>query len=117
MIEGLDRALIIQPEPLKKILFRGKMMELRSTRTTPGRIGLIESGSQLLVAAVDIIECIDLSDFKTFVSYQPMHLVEDERLAAVFEKYAWGYRLGNLDHFPEPLTVPVKRGCVTWVRL
>ena len=46
----MERALIIKKEWVDKILSGGKTWEMRSTKTTvTGVIGLIESGSGLLV--------------------------------------------------------------------
>mgnify|MGYP003341256152 FL=1 len=54
----MERGLIIRQSWLKKIFNDGKIWEMRSTKTDiRGKIGLIESGSGLIVGEANLVDC------------------------------------------------------------
>lgn len=56
----MKRALIIKKKWLDKILDEGKVWEMRATKTkVRGKIGLIESGSGMIVGEAYLMYCSD----------------------------------------------------------
>ena len=69
----IERALIIKKEHLDKIFDDGKVWEMRTTKTSiTGRIGLIESGTGLIIGEATLTGCVDYEIPKTkfFAQYQ-----------------------------------------------
>jgi len=114
MINNITRALIIKKEHLDKILSGDKVWEMRSTKTNVrGRIGLIESGSGLIVGEVEIVDV--LTDVKPWKSmYRQYHQVYNSQLL-----YKWRYPwvLKNAKRYNKPIPYKHPKGAVVWVKL
>lgn len=110
----IERALIIKKEWLDKIFDEGKVWELRTTQTSiRGRIGLIESGSGLIVGEVNLIGCSvrKIPKSKDLIKY---HKVEDLEL---LDKWKWAWFLYDARRYEKPIPYEHPRGAVVWVKL
>lgn len=110
----IKRALVVKKEWLDKILDHGKVWEMRTTKTKiTGRIGLIQSGTGLIVGEVDLFGCspnpiiID----EGLIKY---HHVNDLELLKKW-KYAW--YLKNAKRYDKPIPYKHPKGAVIWVNL
>ena len=109
----MDRALIIKKEWLDKIFNEGKIWEMRTTRTKiRGKVGLIESGSGLIVGEANIIGC-SLNPIKPDLSFFDFHKVKDIELSKKW-KYAWV--LDNPIKYNNPIPYKHPKGAVIWVK-
>ena len=62
----MDKGLIVKKEWLDRILDKGKVWEMRTTPTKiRGVVGLIESGTGLIVGEVEIVDSISTPIQKT----------------------------------------------------
>jgi hypothetical protein len=111
----IKKALIVKKEHLDKIFDEGKVWEMRATRTkVRGKIGLIESGTGLIVGEVEIFTCHGpISPSKDFTMYE-YHKVKDLSLLRKW-KYAWA--LKNAKRYDKPIPYKHPRGAVIWVNL
>lgn len=110
---GITKSLIIKKHWLDKILSGEKTWEMRTTRTkTRGKIGLIESGSGLIVATIEITGCSigKVTKNPELIKY---HQVEDLNLLDKW-CYAWYMRKPNKLKKPIPYDHP--KGAVIWVK-
>ena len=110
----MNKALIIKKEWLDKIFDHGKTWEMRATTTkVRGKIGLIESGSGLIVGEAELFGCsaVPVPRVKDLVQF---HQVEDLELLKKW-KYAWF--LKNAKRYKEPIPYSHPRGAVIWVKL
>lgn len=110
----MKRALIVKKEWLDKIFDEGKVWEMRTTRTTiRGKIGLIESGSGMIVGEVELIGCSPkpIPPDRSLIVY---HKVEDMELIKKW-KYAW--YLNKAKRYDKPIPYAHPKGAVIWVKL
>ena len=110
----MNRALIVKKHWLDKIFDEGKVWEMRTTKTNvTGKIGLIESGSGLIVGEADLIGCseIPVPKHKGLIKY---HKVNDLTLLDKW-KYAWF--LSNVNKYENPIKYKHPQGAVIWVNL
>lgn len=110
----ITRALIIKKKWLDLILSGEKVWEMRSRPTTiRGPIGLIESGSGLIVghAYLTASDIVDPSiRRKTFV----FHSVSDQDM---LEKYPYAWVLTGASKYDKPIPYKHPKGAVIWVNL
>lgn len=109
----LQRSLVVRKEHLDNIFDNGKVWEMRSSKTNiRGLVGLIESGSGLIMGTVEIIGCSDRPTPKceSLIAY---HKVEDLDLLDKW-KYAWF--LVCAKRFDEPIPYDHPQGAVIWVK-
>jgi hypothetical protein len=110
----MERALIVQKKWLDKIFDEGKVWEMRSTKTkVRGTVGLIESGSGLIVGSVEIVDCSNFPINK-LPHYKRLHLVEDESL---LDKWCYAWVLDNAKRFDKPIPYKHPKGAVIWVKI
>lgn len=110
----MKKALIIKKVWLDKIFDEGKVWEMRSTRTNiTGKIGLIESGTGLIVGEAELIGCSEspVPKDKDLVKY---HMVEDMSL---LEKWKWAWIISNAKRYDKPIPYKHPQGAVIWVNL
>ncbi|REE01127.1 hypothetical protein [Marinoscillum furvescens] len=110
----MERALIIKKVWLDKIFDEGKVWEMRSSRTQiTGKIGLIESGSGLILGEAELTGCsqLPIPKDKGLIKY---HHIEDLDMLDKW-KYAWFLSRARRFHKPIPYHHPP--GAVIWVRL
>jgi len=108
----IERALIIKKVWLDKIFNEGKVWEMRSSRTyIRGRIGLIESGTGLIIGEADLIDSHSISRHPSLIKY---HKVEDVELLRKW-RYAWV--LKNAKRYGKPIPYKHPQGAVIWVKL
>lgn len=113
----ITRGLIIKEEPLELILKKRKTWEIRGRRTTiTGRIGLIQSGSGMVMGEAELVRCEG-----------PMSIAELKRNARKLgrpaseigryyeETYAWVLR--NARRYAKPRPYKHPSGAITWVKL
>jgi hypothetical protein len=110
----MEKLLIIKKYWLDKIFDEGKVWEMRSTRTKiTGVIGLVESGTGLIVGEVNLIGCSErpVSKHKDLIKY---HKVEDLEL---LDKWKWAWLLNGAKRYEEPIPYEHPQGAVIWVDL
>ena len=111
---SVDRALIIRQPHIGKILNGIKTWEMRSTSTKiRGKIGLIESGSGMIVGEVEIERV-----------YGPLpteHLKhnKDKHQCSVTDLVKWRYAwvLKNAKRYDKPKPYAHPKGAVIWVKI
>ena len=113
---GMKRALIIKKKYLDRILDNGKVWEMRSSKTKiTGRIGLIESGSGLIVGEVDLIGCGNaLNDECAALLTADSHQVDD---ISLIEKWKYPWLLENAKRYDKPIPYKHPKGAVIWVKI
>lgn len=110
----MKKGLIIKKVWLDKILDEGKVWEMRSTRTNvTGNIGLIESGTGLIVGEAELIGCSyrPVPKHKDLIKY---HKVEDMDL---LDKWKWAWFLSKAKRYDKPIPYKHPQGAVIWVKL
>lgn len=77
-----ERGLMIREPYISLILMNKKRWELRGTPTKlRGRIGLIRSGSGLVVGECEIVDCLGPLDFETLRASRELSFEENHELA------------------------------------
>ena len=110
----IQKALIVKKKWLDKIFNEGKIWEMRTTRTKiRGRVGLIESGTGLVVGEVTITGCSEneIPKDNQFIKY---HKVED---LALLNKWKWAWILSDATRYEKPKPYKHPKGAVIWVNL
>ena len=112
----MNRALIIKGEHLHKIFYTGKCWEMRSTKTDiRGKIGLIESGSGMIVGEAEIIGCSEKPINENAARfYQRFHQVSD---LSVLKKWCYAWHLDNVKKYKKPIPYTHPKGAVIWVKI
>lgn len=110
----MERALIIQKKWLDKIFDEGKVWEMRSSRTNiTGKIGLIESGTGLIVGEAFLNGCSN-APIPPTEEYIKFHKVEDLEL---IKKWKWAWKLSGAKRYKKPIPYEHPKGAVIWVKL
>lgn len=112
----MDRALIIKKEWIDKILSGEKIWEMRSTKTkVSGLIGLIESGSGLIVGQA-ILEGVGepIHDLYCAKITYKNHQVSDYSL---LKKWRYPWVLSGAVRFTKPIPYDHPQGAVVWVKV
>ncbi len=113
-MEVIEKALIVKKVWLDKIFDEGKIWEMRTTPTKiTGTIGLIESGSGLIVGEVNLIGCSHIP-IKPNDKYIDLHKVEDIKL---LEKWKYPWILSEAKRYDNPIPYKHPQGAVIWVNL
>lgn len=115
------RALIIKQHWIDLILNDQKTWEMRSRKTNiRGRIGLIQSGSGLVVGEATLENCFDTRtmyhDYDELPSYsnEHYHRIKDKSL---IDKYPFAWVFSNPVRYTEPKPYQHPKGAVVWVKL
>jgi len=112
------RALLIQPEPLNKILAGTKIWEIRGSQTKIREtIGLVPSRSGTVVAICDLIDCIgplNQREFHANTAKAGMR-PDQAKLGYYLQTYAWV--LANVRLLKKPVPYIHPSGAVIWVNL
>lgn len=110
----MNKALIIKKKWLDKILSGEKTWEMRSRRTRyRGKIGLIESGSGLIVGEARLVSCSPFP-IKPNLDHIDKHQIEDIEL---LKKWCYAWELAEIKKYNEPTPYIHPRGAVVWVNL
>ena len=111
------KALIIKKKYLDLIFSGEKTWELRGSNSKiRGTIGLIESGSGLIIGAADLIEVIgplsldDLNRNINKTQYDP-----NQTFLKYKNTYAWS--LSNIIKFENPIKYKHPQGAIIWVNV
>ena len=101
---------------MKKIFNDGKIWEMRSTKTDiRGKIGLIESGSGLIVGEANLVDCQKIpTDKNRQRQLYFYHKVDDFEL---LKKWNWAWILNNVVKYKNPIPYQHPQGAVIWVKL
>ncbi len=111
------RGLVIQAEPLEKILAGRKTLELRSKHNRQlGPVALIRKGSGLIYGVADIVESVGPMNLDEMYRRASEHGVEPYRIQDVIDK-GWniGWRLAKVQCLAKP--VPYVHKGMSQVRL
>ena len=110
----MERGLIIKKEWLDRIFDNGKVWEMRSKPTNiRGRIGLIESGSGMIIGEATLVDCFRPTNFAR-CACKGKHQIEDSRL---FKRWPYAWVLEKTKHYDKPRPYDHPQGAVIWVRL
>ena len=111
------RSLIIKKQYLDLILKGQKIWELRGSKTLiRGKIGLIESGSGLVIATAEVVDChgpftrTDLINHISKTQYNPQNTILKYK-----QTYAW--ELKNIKVFSKPIPYKHPQGAIIWVKV
>ncbi len=107
-----ERSLIIKKEWLDLILAGKKPWEMRSTKTNiRGWINLIESGSGLIIAETNLVDCLPpINKHKDLFKF---HRVED---LSLLEKWCYPWVLKDAKRYDKPIPYDHPQGAVIWVK-
>lgn len=109
-----DRALLIRPTWVERILHDNKRWEMRSRAThIRGRIALASSGTGTLVGECRLVDCI-LPTHEELVANHRLHQVDD---LSILSKWRYAWVLDDIIHYEQPLTYTHPQGAVIWVNL
>ncbi|MEK8017999.1 MAG: ASCH domain-containing protein [Candidatus Parabeggiatoa sp.] len=109
------KGLIIRQPWLDLILSGQKTFEMRSKLTRiRGEIGLIQSGSGLVLGTAHLLDCVHLMRYE-LEKYQDKHCVDLQN--PLLDKYRWAWQLSDARRFDKPLPYKHSRGAVIWVNL
>lgn len=112
----MKRGLIIKKEWLDRIFDNGKVWEMRSRPVSKklfGRIGLIESGSGLIIGEATLVYCFKPSTLK-LQTCMSNHQVEDMKL---FKKWPYAWILKEAKRYDKPIPYKHPQGAVIWVKI
>lgn len=113
----MERALIVHGVWLDLILDGKKPWEMRSTKTSVrGTVGLIQSGTGLIMGKVDLVDClgsIGLSEYSKYIEYHRI----PKGLPGIREKYKYPWVFENPVRFTQPVSYNHPKGAVIWVKL
>lgn len=110
----MEKGLIIKKFWLDKIFDEGKVWEMRSTKTkVRGKIGLIESGSGMIVGEAHLLTCVEVPKDKQEETIN-FHKVEDFQL---LDKWKWAWLLSRAKRYDKPIPYKHPQGAVIWVNL
>lgn len=110
----IEKALIVKKVWLDLIFDGGKVWEMRTTKTKiRGRVGLIESGTGLIVGEVNMIGCAErqVPKNKDLIKY---HKVENLNL---LDKWKWAWFLMGAKRYETPIPYDHPQGAVIWVNI
>jgi hypothetical protein len=115
MINGFDRALIIKKIHLDKILSGEKIWEMRSSKTKiSGKIGLIESGSGLIIGECYLIGCEEALTLETAKTNINKHCVDN---LSLLEKWKYPWLVSSPVLYDNPIPYIHPKGAVIWVKV
>lgn len=113
---GFDRALVVQSHWCNLILEGVKPWEMRSSKTkVRGIIGLIESGSGLIVGKVNLTDSLEAIPEREFFNHTEKHQITNSLIATSKWKYPWV--LDCATRFDTPIQYCHPKGAVIWVKL
>ena len=110
----LERALIVRDPHISRILSGLKTWEIRGSNTKiRGLIGLIKSGSGLIVGTAELVDSIPVDEESLRTNFH-RHLAEPQ-LIRYPNPHAWV--LKNAKLLNEPIPYKHKQGIIIWVKL
>ncbi len=113
-------SLIIKQPWIALILNNQKTWEMRSRMThVRGRIGLIQSGSGLVVGEATLVDCFSIINAQTGKCEAPnlcemRHRISDQALLA---KYPFAWVLSDPVRYTKPKPYQHPKGAVVWVKI
>lgn len=113
---GFDRALVVQQLWCDLILRNVKPWEMRTKKTkVRGTIGLIGSGSGLIVGKVNVMDSLDALTESEYYLHFDKHKIP--RTAGVSSKWKYPWVLDGAVKFDSPIPYTHPKGAVIWVKL
>ena len=117
MLLTVTRGLILRPYWLDRILAGTKTWEIRGTDTAVrGPIGLIASGSGILIGLVDLVGTEPLTS-ATYLAGFPHHAIPCRPDQPLPYPHPWAWHVARPWRFPTPIPYLHPQGAVRWVRL
>jgi hypothetical protein len=114
----MNRALIIKKEHLDNIFDNGKIWEMRSQMTNVrGEIGLIESGSGMIVGKCEIVDCQDLSHLSANLVHKWWHKYHKVDDLTALKKWNKALLIKDAVRFDKPIPYDHPQGAVIWVKI
>lgn len=122
----IERALIIKPEPMQKILDGKKTWEYRSQKTNiRGLVALIQSGSARVVGACQVVDCLGPLTVDEFIQNASKGGWTRKKLEAdraeleleFAERNLYAWVLKNVVAFSRGFAFQNPAGAVTWASL
>ena len=110
----MERGLIIKKEWLDRIFDGGKVWEMRSTRTSVrGRVGLIESGTGLIVGEAFIFNVLGPIPNSHLMANKGKHQVNIEDIG----KWRYAWEIKDAIRYKKPIKYQHPKGAVIWVKV
>lgn len=118
-LRGVTHGLIVREPWITALALGNKIWELRSKKTSiRGRIGLIRSGSGLIVATATLRECLEPLDRKAMFASIDKHQVPRKDIdAAISAGWCIPWVMTDVIAFKRPRPYVHPSGAVTWVLL
>ncbi|MEQ8966182.1 MAG: ASCH domain-containing protein [Azospirillaceae bacterium] len=115
----VTRALIVRAPWIDLILDGTKTWEMRSRRTAVrGRIALIRAGGGRIEGLARLVDCLAPLDREAFESAGCRHAIPpDTREVALASGWTTPWVLDSVRRLSRPVSFPVPKGAVVWVRL
>lgn len=116
----LAKGLVVKKE-WASLIFEGdsdgrKLLEVRGSSTgVRGRVGIIESGSGLVVGSVEICGCMAFTR-QSFEGLRAQHKLKCSYWELPY-RAPCGWELRDAYRFPEPVPYRHPQGAVIWVKL
>ena len=108
--------LVIREPWISHILDGRKTWEIRGSNTrVRGKIGLIRSGSGLIVGSAYLVDSIGPLSDTEFLRNRDKHLVGSPSMVKYKKVYAWV--LANAERFSKPIPYNHPQGAVIWVKI
>lgn len=113
----IEKALIIKKEWLDLILEGKKTFEVRSGNTKiRGKIGLIESGSGLIVGECDLVNSI-IIDNNNIKDVLYKSCISNPEIINNMYKNPHAWELNNFIRYNQPLKYKHPKGAIIWIDL
>lgn len=113
----IEKALIIKKEWLDLILTGKKIFEVRGSNTNiRGKIGLIESGSGLIIGECDLVNSIVI-DNNNIEYVLDKSCINNSEIINNMYKHPHAWELNNSIRYNQPLKYKHPKGAIIWIDL
>ncbi|MGO9775947.1 MAG: ASCH domain-containing protein [Terracidiphilus sp.] len=112
------RALLVRSPWIEQILERKKTWEIRGSRTNVREsVGLIRSGSGMIIGVCDVIDCIPILTDEQFRKNARKAGMKPSEAKLGYYKNTFAWVLANPQYLNKPLPYKHPSGAVIWVNL
>lgn len=109
------KGLIIKSPWIDKILRGDKTWEIRGSNTSHrGKIGLIQSGTGLVIGTAELIATHRLAKLDMYLHYEKHQIPNYDEITY---KHIWAWELTKPTRYMQPVEYKHPQGAVIWVNL